>query len=307
MLRTIAEPKLSELTSLHLGGPALAMLEIGSLRDAEDVPGQLERIGGRSCEVRPLGGGSNILAQDGPLPAVLLTCAEAFEPEVRDAGNGGDAGDAVRVRVSAGTGLPELVSLCGHLGLSGMEGLAGVPGTVGGAIAGNAGARGQEMGLVLRQITVFSPEKGVHTLGRESFRAEYRRFSLLEEVAGYFVILEAELELQRSTPAAVRAVIRENIALKLKSQPLQVFSAGCLFRNPSPEESPYPAGKLLDMAGFRGMRRGGMCFSQKHANFLVNEGNGSATAALELLEEARETVRQKFGVLLEPEVKIWQF
>ena len=95
--------------------------------------------------------------------------------------------------------------------------------------------------------------------------------------------------------------MRHNFFKKKSKQPVTAWSAGCVFKNPTPEMS---AGRLLDEAGFKGRQLGGMAFSTLHANFLINEGKGSATAALALLQEARQAVRQRFGIELEPEVRI---
>ncbi len=299
MLRIDAEPQLASLTSLHLGGKALALVAFSELRDVEALPETLTRIGGK---VMPLGGGTNILAPDGILPVTLLRCEVLEEPEIV-----GHEADRVQVRVGSGMKLPRLLAWCSHRGLSGLEGMAGVPGNVGGAIAGNAGAHGMDMGTVLCRITVFSPQAGIRVLDQTQFQSGYRQFSLLEMADEWFVIVDATIELRQSTAAAVRTAIRNNVARKLRVQPVRAWSAGCLFKNPAPEESLLPAGKLLDEAGFRGKRKGGMCLSPLHANFLVNEGNGSAGAALCLISEAQETVARLFGVSLHPEVKIWAF
>ena len=299
MLRIDAEPKLASLTSLHLGGRALALVAFSGVRDLDALPETLARIGGK---VVSLGGGTNILAPDEQLPVTLLHCEMRDDPEILDEQEG-----RVLLRAAAGMKLPRLLAWCSRRGLSGREGMAGVPGDVGGAIAGNAGAHGMDMGSLLQRVTIFSPETGLLTLERDRFRSAYRSFSLSEMTGEWFVIVEAVLELHRSDPESVRAIVRNNVARKLRVQPVRSWSAGCLFKNPSSEESPLSAGRLLDEAGFRGKRIGGMCLSPMHANFLVNEGNGSAEAALRLVHEAREAVFRLFGVSLHPEVKIWAF
>jgi UDP-N-acetylmuramate dehydrogenase len=92
-----------------------------------------------------------------------------------------------------------------------------------------------------------------------------------------------------------------NFFEKKSKQPLNAWSAGCIFKNPAPQT---PAGRLLEEAGFKGKRRGGMSFSSVHANFLINEGNGSSDAALDMIDEARAAVLQRFGIELTPEVRI---
>ena len=182
--------------------------------------------------------------------------------------------------------------------------MAGVPGGVGGAVAGNAGAHGMALGTVLRSVDVFSPDRGFRTLGREDVRCEYRFFGLKDGGKPWFAISGIVLALRPAEPEAIRTALRDNIERKLRVQPVRSWSAGCVFKNPPEGTS---AGKLLDEAGFRGKRLGGMCFSEIHANFLVNEGKGSADAALELIRSAQSAVWERFGIQLQTEVKLWVF
>lgn len=168
MVRIVASPRMASLTSLHLGGRALALATFESAADLETLPEAADRIGGR---VAMLGGGTNILAADGELPVVLVRCGMDEAPAVI-----GEDGGLRLVRVGAGVKLPRLLVWCMKHGLSGLEGMAGVPGDVGGAVAGNAGAHGMDMGTVLRSVDVFSPDRGFRTLWREDVRCEYRFF-----------------------------------------------------------------------------------------------------------------------------------
>lgn len=296
MLLVTTSPSLSALTSLHLGGKALALARFETPADLEALPQAASRIGGT---IVPIGGGTNILAADGVLPIVLVQCGGERAPVVV-----GKEGEQVLVRVGAGVRLPRLLAWCMKRGLSGLEGMAGVPGDVGGAIAGNAGAQGVDMGTHLHSVDVFSPDRGFRTLGRNAVRCAYRTFSLQERETPWFVIVSAVLSLTPASSEAIRCVMRDTIGRKIGVQPVHSWSAGCVFKNPPGGLS---AGKLLDDAGFRGKRLGGMCFSEIHANFLVNEGKGSAKAAFELVREAQEAVWQRFGVQLETEVKLWAY
>lgn len=294
MLRIVEAPRLASLTSLHLGGRALALAAFESAVDLEALPEAARRIGGR---ITPLGGGTNILAADGELPFLLVRCGIGGVTE-----EAGEGGGTRLIRVGAGMKLPRLLTWCMKRGLSGLEGMAGVPGDVGGAVAGNAGAHGVDMGTVLRGVEVFTPDRGLRMLGRDEVRCAYRSFGLKDDGAPWFLITGAVLTLRRAEPESIRTAMRENIERKLRVQPVRSWSAGCVFKNP-PEG--LSAGKLLDEAGFRGKRLGGMCFSDRHANFLVNEGKGSADAALELVRSAQDAVRERFGIQLQTEVKLW--
>ncbi len=272
----------------------LALAAFESAADLEALPEAARRIGGR---ITPLGGGTNILAADGELPFLLVRCGIGGVTE-----EAGEDGGTRLIRVGAGMKLPRLLTWCMKRGLSGLEGMAGVPGDVGGAVAGNAGAHGVDMGTVLRGVEVFTPDRGLRMLGRDEVRCAYRSFGLKDDGAPWFLITGAVLTLRRAEPESIRTAMRENIERKLRVQPVRSWSAGCVFKNP-PEG--LSAGKLLDEAGFRGKRLGGMCFSDRHANFLVNEGKGSADAALELVRSAQDAVRERFGIQLQTEVKLW--
>lgn len=189
MVRIVASPRMASLTSLHLGGRALALATFESAADLETLPEAADRIGGR---VAMLGGGTNILAADGELPVVLVRCGMDEAPAVI-----GEDGGLRLVRVGAGVKLPRLLVWCMKHGLSGLEGMAGVPGDVGGAVAGNAGAHGMDMGTVLRSVDVFSPDRGFRTLGREDVRCEYRFFGLKDGGKPWFAISGIVLALRR--------------------------------------------------------------------------------------------------------------
>lgn len=302
MLQIYAAPKLASLTSLHLGGQALACVTFDSLDDLDTLPGMLKKLGGRPVM---LGGGTNILAADGELPLVLVRCALDSEPSVM----GEDGLGNLFVRVSAGMKLPRLLAWCFKNELGGLEGMAGIPGTVGGAVAGNAGAQGTAIGSHVIKMDMFAPRMGHRSFVWCDVCFGYRSLSVPECDEAFQVLTSVVLALRPTPREAIQAKIREHVAHKRQVQPVQAWSAGCVFKNPeSPDakDAPLSAGRLLDEAGFRGKQLGGMCFSSIHANFLVNEGSGSAGAALELVREAQEAVRRKHGVELQPEVKIWE-
>ncbi len=275
---------------------ALALIRFETPADLEALPETAARIGGK---IVPIGGGTNILAAEGVLPIVLVRCGDEREPVLV-----GREGERVLVRVGAGVSLPRLIAWCMKRGLSGLEGMAGVPGDVGGAVAGNAGAHGVDMGTHLHSVDVFSPDRGFRTLARDKVRCAYRSFSLQEGGAPWLAIASAVLSLAPASSESIRRTMRETIGRKIGVQPVRSWSAGCVFKNPPGGLS---AGRLLDEAGFRGKRLGGMCFSEMHANFLVNEGKGCAGAAFDLVREAQDAVRQRFGVQLETEVKLWVY
>lgn len=277
-------PLLKELTTLGLGGAALAEAVLRAEADLDGLGRFLSESGGRPFV---LGRGSNLLAEDHDLDLVLLA--------VRNAGTPERAGGALRC--GAGTWLPSLLKFCEENGLSGLEALAGIPGSVGGAVAMNAGSYGTEIKDALKRIRLWTPQRGLFWVEARDCSFGYRRFGP-PEGTGRPLVWEAEFALAPAEPGAVRAKVRETLEKKKASQPIAARSAGCVFKNP-PGQS---AGRLLDEAGFKGRRLGNMGFSELHANFLVNLGGGRSAEALELLESARAAVLARSGTRLELEV-----
>jgi len=283
---------LSALTTLRVGGRAAAEFRLDGEEELDACGKQISSLG---LPVRVLGRGSNILAQDGELPFLLVRPNFRQDPEIL-----GEEGGKILVRAGATVRLPHLLARCAAWGLSGFEGLAGIPGTVGGAVAMNAGSYGCETVPLLHSLRIWSPSTGLKNIFPGQWEFAYRYFGLTE-ISSYFFILSARFCLTRSSSNGIREAMRLNYFKKKSTQPVLAWSAGCAFKNPSPE---LAAGRLLDEAGFRGKRLGGMAFSPMHANFLVNEGKGSASAAFELLTQAREAVQRRSGVNLRLEIKV---
>lgn len=295
-------PSLAELTTLCVGGKAVALVRLESERDMDALPATLEKLGGRPVV---LGRGSNILAHDGKLPVCLVHPALNDEPhavgELASEGKGQPV--RVLVRVGAGVGLQRLLGWCARAGLGGLEGMTGIPGHVGGAVAMNAGSYDCEIGQYLHGVDAFSPCAGLRWYNREEVEAAYRHFTI-PAVSTWFVMCSVVLALSSSMPPGgaalrLREAMRLTAVRKKATQPVQAASAGCIFKNPEG----LSAGRLLDEAGCKGMAKGGMAFSTLHANFLVNNGGGTATEALALIHTAREQVRARCGVNLDLEVR----
>lgn len=287
-------PALAERTTLRLGGPALAEVALSRVDEAPDLAGVLAGLGGKPVV---LGKGSNVLAADGPLPLVLVRPAAEPAPRVVRW-----LPAEVVVRAEAGAGLPKLLGFARAGGFSGLEGLTGIPGSVGGAVAMNAGSYGCETGSVLSRVLVHSERFGLDWRTRDQVEAGYRHFAPYPGIEpGLWLVLAAEFLLRRDEPEAVGRRMRETFAKKAATQPLTAHTAGCVFKNPAGQS----AGRLLDGCGFKGKRVGGMGFSPMHANFMENMGDGTAAQALELIAQATAAVRERHGLDLELEVKLW--
>lgn len=290
-MREILAPALSDRTTIHLGGRAIAELCIENEDDLEVLAERLRYYGGSPFFI---GHGSNLLARDGELPMTLISLHHAEEVTIC-----GEEQDRILVRASAGTPLKKVLGFCLKQGLSGLEGLVGIPGTVGGAVMMNAGSFGDETADCLHSLKCFV-ENAIEYYKKSEIKAAYRHIHLPSNERACLV-LEAIFAL---TPMPNNVIFKRmslNFFKKKSKQPVTAWSGGCAFKNPS---DTLAAGKLLEDAGFRGKKLGGMVFSPMHANFLVNSGTGTAAEALELMQMAQNEVFKRFGLLLEPELKL---
>jgi UDP-N-acetylmuramate dehydrogenase len=279
---------MSEHTSLRIGGPSDVLISPESPEAATRVLGLLKRSG---FQYLPVGGGTNLLVSDRGIEGAALSLALLRGIETME-----EADEWAALRVGAGTPLRELLAYCGKNGLSGIEGLSGIPGQVGGAIAGNAGSFGCEVKDVLTKITLAESGGEQRVLGSEDVVFGYRYAGLPEGS----VILAVELRCAKDSPDAVAERMKGHLEMKKKTQPLGRRSAGCVFKNP-PGES---AGRLIDLAGGKGMRVGGIEVSEVHAGFFINAGGGTAEAFLRLMDAVAAKVKEAFGITLEPEIRI---
>lgn len=275
-------------TSLRIGGPADLFVVPRNLSSLKNILSVLNR---KKIPFFIIGGGTNILIKDGGIDGVVISLASFKKIEILSENEMN-----VRVYVETGTPLQRLVNFSKEKGYSGIEGLAGIPGFVGGAICGNAGAFGYEMKDVLISVSLMSNEGNVKNQGAETIDFGYRRSGIPS--AG--LLLSSEILLKKDDKKHVSAKIEDFLKRKWESQPLSEPSAGCIFKNP-PELS---AGKLIEEAGCKGMRMGGVEVSSTHANFFINKGKARAVDFIRLMEEVTQRVKEKFQVILEPEIKI---
>lgn len=280
---------LAPLTTFKIGGPAEVFFAPAS---ADACAEAVSLARGEGLPVRFLGGGTNTLVADrGVRGLVVRLSAPAFTRI--------DFGPE-EVVVGAGAGFPQLVHEGARRGCEDLAGLGGIPGMVGGALAMNAGGRHGEIGSVVKSLRVLAAGGDWADLSASQVRFGYRHADL----AGA-MILSAVLTPRRGSPDAARARLAEIMAYKKETQPMADRSAGCMFKNPGPGKP--AASRLIDEAGLKGTRVGAVAVSDRHANFFVNEGGGSAADVLRLADLARETVRRKFGIDLELEVQKWGF
>jgi UDP-N-acetylmuramate dehydrogenase len=280
--------RFAELTSLRVGGSIDWVISPDTEVQAAAIVYELDQAG---IGWRPLGSGSNVLADDADHHYVVLSLSN-MKGDVRIDGD--------EVSVSAGYSLPRLCIDVARAGLSGIEGLGGIPGTVGGALWMNAGAFDHEIGTVTQTVRVAREGKVVEIPG-SSVQWNYRHTSFSEGE----LLLGATLRLTPDDPEQIKARMDDAKSRRLSTQPHGARSAGCFFKNPP--ASTIRTGKIIDEMGMKGQRRGSAIVSPVHANFIVTEGEDArAEDALALAEEIRERVKREQGIELEYEVELWR-
>ena len=280
------DARLAELTTVRVGGSAQWLFEPEDDVEAGSI---LAAIGAEGIPHHILGGGSNLLPPDEPLPGVVIHPVRLTACSI----------EGTRLHSGAGTSLMSLVSRASQAGLEGAHVLAGIPGQVGGALAMNAGGRYGEIGSLVETIQVRLPGGASATLGPDELDFGYRHARLPEGALVTSVVLA--LRPSDDVPALRRETGRI-IKEKNAAQPTRAWSFGCMFKNP-PDTS---AGVLVDRAGLKGHALGGARISPVHGNFVENLGSASAADIRGLIELAERRVEESFGVHLEREVRVWR-
>jgi UDP-N-acetylmuramate dehydrogenase len=276
---------LRDLTHLRIGGPVDWLLEPYA---EEDVAIAVRVCHELDVPLRVLGGGSNIVIADDGVRGAVVQLGN-LNRIVRD-GN--------RITAGAGCTLPSLLRATKEVGLAGLERLTGIPAQVGGAVAMNAGTRDGETFDLLASLTVVDPDGRIEVRGPENFDQRYRDGGLHDAI-----VLSATFALVPDDPQAIFERFSASLKKRNATQPVSQRSVGCVFRNPPGDA----AGRLIEAAGCKTIKVGAVEVSGLHANYFINTGSGTAADFLALMAQVRARVRDKFGIDLEPEVKLWGF
>ncbi len=275
---------LRRYTAWKIGGPADALIEPTSV---DEFIRAAELTRENDIPLTILGGGTNVLIQDGGIRGLTIRLAKSLTNiEIDD----------LRVTADAGVLYPVLANTTAARGLAGLQFATGIPGTVGGAVYMNAGAYGSETTEVLDWADVFRDGEVVR-MKNEDLGLAYRK-SLLHEHPDWLV-LRASYTLVPGDADALKAQIKKFRAQRMNGSPNKP-SCGSTFKRPAGD---FP-GRVIEAAGLKGTRIGDIQVSPVHANYLVNLGSGTAEDALSLIKHVRETVREKLGVELESEVRV---
>ena len=271
-------------TSLRTGGPATLFVVCDSLRDLSEAETILDEEG---LESRVVGKGTNLLVSDEGIDGAVIVLGKEFRRH---------SVDGTHITAGAGASLASLVKVAYEHGLAGLAFAVGIPGTLGGALAMNAGSRDDWIGEITESVTILSPHDGLLRLAGDGIPWGYRRSGLSERG----IIVEAVLATTAGEPAAIRGRMERGFRDRKSTQPVGVASAGSVFKNPEGDS----AGRLIEAAGLKGERVGGARVSEVHANFIVNEGDASATDVWRLAQRVKERVKEVHDVELEKEIEV---
>ena len=274
-------------TSFRIGGPVKVM---AFPKNAAELSKLLKTSALLDCKPVILGAGTNVLAPDSGMRGLVIC--------LKDCLDGMEQLDDTTIRVAAGVTMTRAAVFAANLGLSGLEFAHGIPGTVGGGVYMNAGAYGGEICQVCKSVEVMGFDGNISVFTNEEMEFSYRH-SVLEERSG--IVISADFALEKKPTDEIRERMKELMAKRSASQPLDKPSAGSAFKRPV---GGYAAA-LIDQAGLKGYSVGGAAISTKHAGFAVNLGDATAEDVKRLLAQVSDLVFEKSGIRLEPEVRIW--
>ncbi len=234
-----------------------------------------------------LGNGSNLIVRDGGIRGIVVNLTQLNKIEIL----------GTEIKVQSGATIIETSQKALSERLTGLEFACGIPGTVGGAVYMNAGAYGGEVSDVIKSALVIDKKGNILNLTKEQMGLEYRNSDIAKKD---YLVLEATFDLEAGNYDEMKAKMDELTFLRESKQPLELPSCGSVFKRPPG----MFAGKLIQDSNLQGKTIGGAQVSTKHAGFIVNIGNATATDYLNLIKHVQETVKANFNVELETEVKI---
>ena len=283
-IQILKDEPLSKYTNTKTGGPAdwLAFP-----KDVSEVQKLVQFADANAMPLTVIGNASNLIVRDGGIEGLTMILTQMNGIQVE--GN--------RVIAQAGASYIETTKAARDHSLTGLEFAAGIPGSVGGAIFMNAGAYGGETKNVASEVTAMLPDGTIKHYNNEELDFGYRHSAVQDN---HGIVLEAVFDLKLGDQAEITALMDDLNARRAAKQPLELPSCGSVFKRPEG----YFAGKLIHDAGLQGYTSGGAQVSTKHAGFIVNVDHGTATDYLNVIHHVQATVKEKFGVSLETEVRI---
>lgn len=283
-LSFLADEPMKMHTSFKIGGNADVLAFPSSEEEVIKVVSLAKQ---NNIPLTIIGNGSNLLVSDRGIEGIVVALGKKFSSV---------SVSEERITATAGTLLSRVSNVALNANLTGMEFASGIPGSLGGAIVMNAGAYGGEMKDVVVTTRYLNSEGVVCECNGEEHSFSYRKSCFGPDD----IILSSVLELKYGDPKEIKDVMNQLNEKRREKQPLEYPSAGSTFKRPEG----YFAAKLIDDAGLRGYRIGDAMVSEKHCGFVVNAGDATCGQVIELMDYITHTVNEKFGVALEPEVRL---
>ena len=275
---------LSKYTFTKTGGPAEFL---AFPRNESELKNLVIAAHDNNIPLTIIGNASNLIIRDGGISGIVLILTKMNQIKV----------DKNKVIAQAGATIVETAFTAAHHSLSGLEFAAGIPGSVGGAVFMNAGAYGGETSSVIESVRVMTRSGNFKNYSQSEMKFSYRH-SLVQENGD--IVLEAVFALKKSAKTRILADMNYLNALRQYKQPLEYPSCGSVFKRPTG----HYVGPMIIQAGLQGKQIGGAQDSTKHAGFIVNKGNATATDYLDLIHLIQEKIKIKFGLDLHTEVRI---
>lgn len=282
----VADHPLAKHTSFNIGGPADFFAEVSEAARIEEL---IEGCRAHGTPWQLLGAGTNLLIADKGIEGLVIRCTSRRHSIEGDL-----------VCAAAGLKMMRLARIAADAGLVGFEFAIGVPGTLGGAVYQNAGCWGQELRDVLVSVDGYVPGGGRESWPADTLGLAYRTSAFREDDHRGHLIEGATIRLRPGDGQASRREMARLTRERNRTQPIRTLNCGSVFKN-SPGDS---AGRLVEAAGLKGAAEGAARFSPQHANFIENTGGATAADVRRLIERARETIRERFGIELETEVEM---
>ncbi len=284
--------RLDELMKYHTSW------KIGGIADFFCIPGSLEKLkkiitfaSKYDLPIYIIGNGSNILVSDNGIRGIVIKLAGAID-KIEYSGK--------MIKAGSGILLPDLVRKTVIEELSGLEFAAHIPGTLGGAIINNASFGNNSISQIVNKIEVLDYNGNVTCIDKDKYTFFYRGVDL-----GFknFIIINIFLEMAKEEKDKIISRIKDFYNQRKKNQPIELLTAGCIFKNTDLK----PAGYLIEKSGAKGLSVGDAQVSEKHANFIINRGEASSRDILLLIEKVEKMVEKEFGILLEKEINLVGF
>ncbi len=272
-------------TTFKIGGNADIFCEP---ENVDELCGLIDFFKTKGIEYTVMGNGSNMLVSDKGIRGAVIKIGERMS----DIAVEGEC-----IIAQSGALLSKIASIAKKNSLTGFEELAGIPGSLGGAVYMNAGAYGGETAAVVEEVSFIDSSGEIKTAKTEELDFGYRHSAFTN---GSDIILSAKIHLKKGNTAEIEDKMKDYSKRRSDKQPLNYPSAGSVFKRPQG----YFAGKLIEDCGLKGKTIGGAQISEKHAGFIINRSDATAEDVLELIEYAQNEVMKKFGVKIEPEIRL---